>query len=525
MSSLLSSTIKSASINVVATVMFRVLTFALNAFILRRVDRIVLGVINVRLTLLDDTILFLSREAFRRSCLTKVKDPKNASQWKPVFNLIWCGVPNTIFWALSLGWIWKSYLSAPGSPELDQQYYAAVVCVCFSTLIQTCSEVFYIVAQIYLFVKLKPTLDFVWVFVKCLLLAVGVYHNPEKAILMAGYAHLIATFIYTLGHYFYFMYYCSRRPRNDEDFPFKSISDFLPTFFQFGIDKARLGLTLGFYKQGVLKMALTEGERYMMTFFDLLSFTEQGVYDVVANLGSLAARFIFRNVEDSAYFYFSQTVTRSDKADPKKDAKVAQHLTLLLRVMTLLGLIIVTFGFSYSHLLLHLYGGENLSSGIGPNLLRTHCVLVLFLALNGVSECYAFASMPTQQVEKFNYKMIWMSGIFLLLVAGFSKVFGPVGFIFGNIANFAMRLIHHLKLINDRHSEFKNNPTSGLFPSIEIMAILIISGLCVGLSESFIYGISPLYHVILGGCCFILTLVVIFIKESYIQDFLKMFFL
>lgn len=49
-----------------------------------------------------------------------------------------------------------------------------------------------------------------------------------------------------------------------------------------------------------------------MTFFHILSFEEQGVYDLVANLGSLAARFIFLPVEESAYFYFAQTLERRE---------------------------------------------------------------------------------------------------------------------------------------------------------------------------------------------------------------------
>jgi oligosaccharide translocation protein RFT1 len=59
-----------------------------------------------------------------------------------------------------------------------------------------------------------------------------------------------------------------------------------------------------------MKQILTEGERYIMTLFSVLTFSEQGVYDIVNNLGSLAARFLFRPVEESAYFYFSQMVAR-----------------------------------------------------------------------------------------------------------------------------------------------------------------------------------------------------------------------
>lgn len=65
---------------------------------------------------------------------------------------------------------------------------------------------------------------------------------------------------------------------------------------------------------------LTEGERYVMTLFNILSFAEQGVFDVVNNLGSLAARFLFRPIEESAYFYFSQLIHRDE--DINKQNKV-----------------------------------------------------------------------------------------------------------------------------------------------------------------------------------------------------------
>lgn len=59
-----------------------------------------------------------------------------------------------------------------------------------------------------------------------------------------------------------------------------------------------------------MKQLLTDGERYVMTFFNTLKFDQQGVYDIVNNLGSLAARFLFKPVEAASYFYFSQLVHR-----------------------------------------------------------------------------------------------------------------------------------------------------------------------------------------------------------------------
>ncbi len=116
-----------------------------------------------------------------------------------------------------------------------------------------------------------------------------------------------------------------------------------------------------------------------MTVFAVLSFAEQGVYDVVNNLGSMAARFIFLPIEESSYFYFAQMLNRQVPIEqqPRKEIEqVAAVLFKLLRALSLLGAIIVVFGFSYSHLLLRLYGGATLTDGPGPLLMRTHCVAV-----------------------------------------------------------------------------------------------------------------------------------------------------
>lgn len=76
------------------------------------------------------------------------------------------------------------------------------------------------------------------------------------------------------------------------------------------VDFPLVKLLWSFLKQGFMKQLLTDGERYVMTFFNTLKFDQQGVFDVVNNLGSLAARFLFKPVESAAYFYFSQLIQR-----------------------------------------------------------------------------------------------------------------------------------------------------------------------------------------------------------------------
>lgn len=47
---------------------------------------------------------------------------------------------------------------------------------------------------------------------------------------------------------------------------------------------------MSFARQSIVKQILTEGEKYVMTISPVMTFTQQAMYDIVNNLGSLAAR-------------------------------------------------------------------------------------------------------------------------------------------------------------------------------------------------------------------------------------------
>lgn len=88
-------------------------------------------------------------------------------------------------------------------------------------------------------------------------------------------------------------------------------------------DQDAQSLVFAFFKQGMLKQILTEGEKYVMSLTNVLTFREQATFDIVNNLGSLAARFIFRPIEDNSYFYFTQTIERN--VDFKEQEKVMKR--------------------------------------------------------------------------------------------------------------------------------------------------------------------------------------------------------
>ena len=80
--------------------------------------------------------------------------------------------------------------------------------------------------------------------------------------------------------------------------PMDKVSDLLPSLGKFKLDPGQWKVATSFLGQGVVKQLLTEGEKYVMTVFSLLTLSEQGIYDVVANLGSLAARWGLHQIGD-----------------------------------------------------------------------------------------------------------------------------------------------------------------------------------------------------------------------------------
>lgn len=246
-------------------------------------------------------------------------------------------------------------------------------------------------------------------------------------------------------------------------------------------------LVLSFIKQGVLKQVLTEGEKYVMSVSPVLKFEEQAVYDVVNNMGSLAARFIFRPIEDSSYFYFTQTIARDIKLKDQDKDKIKESSQVLRNVckgVTSIGLIGFVFGQSYSGTVLLLYGGHDFVAGGLPELLlKCHALAIILLAVNGVTEGYMFATNTSKQIDTYNYYMAIFSVTFLLLSYQLTNIFGPVGFIWANCCNMAFRISYSLTYISKQYRNMNDNPLDGLLPGKVFSCALIVSGIVCKYSE------------------------------------------
>lgn len=229
-----------------------------------------------------------------------------------------------------------------------------------------------------------------------------------------------------------------------------------------GLDARALTLASSFFRQGLVKQVLTEGERLVMTAAASVPFAEQGVFDVVHNLGSLVARFLFRPVEDSFYVYFARTLAPPEQPSPGAEpalahrlprevlARAARTLSALLKALGLAGLTIACFGQGYARVVLLMYGGTALASPLAVSLMRLYAVYVFLLAANGTMECFVVAAAAARgrhSLDRYNRVMVLFSAAYLGLAVAAVPYYGSRGLLAANCASMTIRIAHHVLFI------------------------------------------------------------------------------
>lgn len=523
--------------NIFVQVVSRGFTFILGAITLKYLQSsALLGIINVRLALLYTSLQFLSREPFRRGCLGEVAKSKsnNGQNWHKIINTIWLGFLISLCLSVPLAYIWQIF--SPSSEDLAgttaDDYQSAVLVICLAVIVEMLSEPCFIYAQAKAITDHNPKVEVLLTTLKCLTTALITVLESNKPYILTKIAvcQLFASLISVIYSY---RQLCQQQNLSPTTFlpniksPSKRASIIYGHF-----DEASLKLSQGFLSQTFLKQILTESERYVMTFFNVISLSEQGIYDVVNNLGSLAARLIFKPIEDSGYTLFSQTVSRTEVLDIRKFYRVQENLMFLIKSMILIGLTIMTLGYNFVPLIV-LYGGEKLNSSLAFHLMRWQLFYTPLLALNGITECFTFAIMNTSEIRSYNLYMILCSIIFLVSTYLTQPILGSACFIFANCLIMSSRILFSYNMIKKyfrKHGYILD--IFNTFPSLTTMISLSGVFIFLSVSQQYLLDIQAPYSTITGfilgaglgaGCLLFMTLVVAFHEEPLVDFVARLF--
>ena len=476
--------------------------------------------------------MFLSREPFRRA-LPSLQNAQ--SNWTKFVNTIWLVVPNGVAHSLAFGFIWYKLIEQPNEATVPNYSYSILIC-CLAFVIELCGEAVNLISQTYLLAKQKAVIEANSLLLFHLTFVTLSVFVPDLGALSYAFARLAYSIVFVVLNFSFLLR--KNCLLNDKKL---SIIDILPQKNSVPeFDNSYLKLIKAYYVQSFYKQILTEGERYLITAFSLLSFSQSGIYEIINNLGSLIARFVFLPIEDASYVYFTNSLERGIVYSEQQQIKHAnaqitpkETFENLMKIVSLIGSVVLVFGQSYSQLLLQLYGGDKLGKNdVCVNMLRLHCVYVLLLAVNGVTESFYNATMSNVQIEKHNHRLILFSGIFLALAIVLSKLFGIFGFLLANCFNMSIRIhysILHIKSIFSgylyQNETFQSDTTEynmskTFIPENAVCIIIIISLVFTKLSE---FVLTSFVHFFIGSVFFVITLFVIYKNESKIKDFVLKF--
>jgi oligosaccharide translocation protein RFT1 len=527
----------------------KLFTFVANAYLIRNLNVETKGLV-FPLELYVLSMLYLSREPFRRACLRVQLNHDSFNNYRlnlsKIVNIAWLSIPYGIIICIG-GYKWfDRYFSINDklNPVMLSNFHHALFLYFISCLIGLLGEPFYIAAQNLLLFSVRFRIEGVALILRVLinLLLVVTWYKDDgitgNVLIAFGISQIVYQAYITIGYIIHFYSHSKALYRMEN-----GILDLLPIINNTIDDanddendfKTLLWLTGGFSLQTIVKFVLTDGEKYVLMIYQSLS--DQGVYDIVSQLGSLAARLIFQPIEENAFTIWSKSLKVTQQQQQQHDSDVrnsAIMLQILVKLFIIVGCCFVFFGPSYSFTLFYiLYGKIWAEQTEAPRVLSFYCLYVMMMALNGTTEGFVHAASTPKQTQLFNLLMIVFScaylgtAIFCLTVLQL----GTVSLIIANCINMALRVIFSTVFITRYFSDTLQN-TSIVFrirnciPHLFVWIVFSMSLFITKMSESHLESRGfalRVVHIGIGAVCLLITAIVIRWKErDFVQKVIKL---
>uniref|UniRef100_A0A158Q849 Protein RFT1 homolog n=1 Tax=Elaeophora elaphi TaxID=1147741 RepID=A0A158Q849_9BILA len=358
-------------------------------YLLRRIDSDALGLVNVNLTLFYSTTIFLVREPFRKAFLA------NEIPLSVVITHLWLApLICPLIAALLYLCFWLPFSTVPDA-SLVPSYAAALTMFAFSAWLESFAEP-------YIILSLRFGMDAQYAFAQGFLVIMQrifvlilIIMVPMLPVYAFCCAQILSSFCYAA--LCVYLLVSGIRSVAPSGFSIVSLYPSFPKAFS----KENRSILGAFTVHSIFKQIITNGTGYVLAFTHFFSLSDQAVFDAVDKLGSLVARVIFAPLEHSAYLYFSTCLRRSTSAEDRIESDVKKGVNAmnsLLHIVIVVGTVIFVFAIPYSPLAVKVYGGAILVNNEGANILRLYCFYIIVIAINGITECFAMATMNEGEI-------------------------------------------------------------------------------------------------------------------------------
>lgn len=520
----------------------RVITFLLNQLLIRYISPTVFGTASY-LEFLVSSILFFSREgarlAIQRTKLP-IEDKRDTSRYShhsargAVQSIINFGyVPLLVGIPVSVLVFYLQFKNDNFQMSIVQVPYGGV-CIGLCLLLvfmELAMEPFYAVNQFELQLKQRSINESAAVFSRCIVTFVAIFVTKRLASPSNIDSQGLAVIAFNLGQLAYsavlFLFYFvgflnknAKKPYAERNSPVIQKIYLGDSHFYF-LNREVLSFWKNIYVQMVFKHFLTEGDRLLINY--LCTVSEQGIYSVVSNYGSMIARLVFQPIEESLRLSFTRLLSDRSGGNILKSFTVLLYLCLFYLNLTVL---IALGGYTNAAYLLRLLIGGKLSKWALSNVFEIfpqYILYIPFLAFNGILEAVFSSISYERDVRRFSGFMTFLT----VVVLGFLYLFishlemGLSGLIYANVINMTLRVAYCSQYIVQFYR--KNGIAISVSHIVYRSLFALVLGLVLHVSQYYILGGSMVAKSILdvtksAFVCIIYLAVTLYHERAIIRE-------
>lgn len=249
-----------------------------------------------------------------------------------------------------------------------------------------------------------------------------IIQNPDSALFYYGFGSIISSVLLTSFYYLYF--YFHKKENREEIFFIKSFKDLLLKPTSPYLDDQILDEIFKSMKKQISIRLLTDGNKYLITMFSLISNEDQGIYSIVCLVGMIFSRLIFSSIESMNFrSIFSSIRCQSNESLMLNCRNLFEKLLRFWMILSMLFVLFISPYFS--------------SINLGKNsmfiwYLRLYLIEIFLNGINVCQQSFLRSILSNEQRNCSENRILLFSFISLIFSFFFIRLFGICGIILMN---------------------------------------------------------------------------------------------
>lgn len=428
----------------------RLITFLMNNFIARQASATYLGLISMKLDLLGNTIMSLSRDGIRIALLRQ-KDEKDRNRAGGLIIII------TIIVGLICTGISLKFTTEPVIVSVWPHFRQAVCLYFIAIVLESLTEISTINLISSGKNKEKIMIESLALIgrVSYITYNISMTKNDEAELILLldcfSKGQLIYAILLNILHLKY------QTNKFSISLPSKQLSN----------------LCFSLTRQNFFKYFLSQGDLFIISSFS--SLKDQGVYSIISNYGSLVLRLIMQPIEEASLQFFSRELSKNNN---NAKHNVTAYFKFMLKFMVYFGLLFICYGSFFTDPVISLLLGSKWTiDNKAANALSAYCWLVAAAGVSGFLESFVSAVIEEDEMKLQRKISIVSSLIYCTLAIGLILWKGSVGLIAASSINFVIRACANAFIIETyskkRNFQFKWPKISQKIFTMFIMSFMI----------------------------------------------------